>query len=151
MEARQLHPLSGAPTGAALFDWAPRASRLGAYLHLPVCVSRCGYCSFNTAPYAAPAMARFLPALQREIALCGRAPWAPARRLDTVFLGGGTPSLAAPDEIAALLDGLRARFGIEDGAEITVEANPESVTEERLRGYREAGVTRLSLAVQSLD
>jgi oxygen-independent coproporphyrinogen-3 oxidase len=129
----------------------PRASRLGAYLHLPFCVSRCGYCSFNTAPYAASAMARFLPALGREIALCGQAAWASGRRLDTVFLGGGTPSLATPAEIAGLLDGLRAAFGVEDGAEITAECNPESVTLDRLRGYRDAGVTRLSLGVQSLD
>jgi oxygen-independent coproporphyrinogen-3 oxidase len=125
--------------------------RLGAYVHLPFCVSRCGYCSFNTAPYAAPAMARFLPALGREIALYGQAPWAPTRRLDTVFLGGGTPSLASPAEVAGVLDALRVAFRIEEGAEITVECNPESVTGDRLRGYREAGVTRLSLGVQSLD
>jgi oxygen-independent coproporphyrinogen-3 oxidase len=152
-----VHPLSGPPGARADADptpldaWAPRAARLGAYLHLPFCVSRCGYCSFNTAPYAPAAMGRFLPALGREIALAGRAPWAAARRLDTVFLGGGTPSLATPDEIAALLDGLRAAFGLEDGAEVTIECNPESATAERLRGYREAGVTRASFGVQSLD
>jgi len=151
VEARALHPLSPAPGAPALGEWAPRAARLGAYLHLPFCVSRCGYCSFNTAPYSAPALARFLPALEREITLCGQAPWAATRRLDTVFLGGGTPSLASPAEVGRLLAGLRSALGIEAGAEITVECNPESVSLDRLRGYREAGVTRLSLGVQSLD
>jgi oxygen-independent coproporphyrinogen-3 oxidase len=96
-------------------------------------------------------MGRFLPALAGEIASVGRAPWAATRRLDTVFLGGGTPSLAAPGEVEALLDGLRRAIGIEEGAEITIECNPESVTVDRLRGYREAGVTRMSFGVQSLD
>jgi len=136
---------------APLEVWAPRADRLGAYVHVPFCTKRCGYCSFNTAPYLEAAVPRFLRALDVEIALAGAAPWSTGVRLRTIFLGGGTPSLLAPDELAGVLDALRARFGIEPDAEITVECNPESVSAERLAGYRAAGVTRISLGVQSLD
>ena len=136
---------------APLDAWAPRADRLGAYVHVPFCTKRCGYCSFNTAPYLEAAVPRFLRALDTEIALAGAAPWSTGVRLRTVFLGGGTPSLLAPDELAGVLDALRARFGIEPDAEITVECNPESVSAERLARYRAAGVTRISLGVQSLD
>jgi oxygen-independent coproporphyrinogen-3 oxidase len=120
-------------------------------VHVPFCTKRCGYCSFNTAPYLAAAVPRFLRALDAEIALAGAAPWASAVCLRTVFLGGGTPSLLAPAEVAGILDALRSRFGIAPDAEITVECNPESVTAERFAGYRAAGVTRISLGVQSLD
>jgi oxygen-independent coproporphyrinogen III oxidase len=136
---------------APLDAWAPRANRLGAYVHVPFCTKRCGYCSFNTAPYLEAAVPRFLRALATEIALAGGAPWAPDVQLRTVFLGGGTPSLLAADELGGLLDALRARFHVDRDAEVTVECNPESVTRAKLEGYRAAGVDRLSLGVQSLD
>ena len=132
-------------------SWAPRAGSVGAYLHVPFCTKRCGYCSFNTAPDAPGAVARFLPALLGEMDIVARAPWAGAVDLRSVFLGGGTPSLLPAEAMAEILEHLRARFGVEAGAEITVECNPESVTLERLAGYRRAGVTRISLGVQSLD
>jgi oxygen-independent coproporphyrinogen-3 oxidase len=132
-------------------SWAPRARSIGAYVHVPFCAKRCGYCSFNTAPESPGAVARFLPALLGEMDLVARAPWAGAVDLRSVFLGGGTPSLLPAEAMAEILDRLRARFGIEAGAEITVECNPESVNFERLSGYRRAGVTRISLGVQSLD
>jgi len=147
--ARQLPPV--ADPAAALHTWEPRSTALGAYLHLPFCVERCGYCSFNTAPYEPGAMDRFLRALVAEIDLVARASWSRSISLRTVFFGGGTPSLAAPEELAAILQRLRDRFGLADGAEITVECNPESASLERFTGYRLAGVTRLSLGVQSLD
>src|SRR5437660_1480482 len=131
--------------------WAPRAVELGAYLHIPFCTQRCGYCSFNTAPDAPGAVARFVPALLGEIGLAATAPWAAAIHRKSVFLGGGTPSLLPPEAMAAILDRLRAHFPLEPPAEITVECNPESVSVERLAGYRHAGVTRISLGVQSLD
>jgi oxygen-independent coproporphyrinogen-3 oxidase len=134
-----------------LGTWAPRAGGLGAYLHIPFCTQRCGYCSFNTAPDAPGAVARFVPALLGEIDLAAKAPWAAAVRLKSVFLGGGTPSLLPPEAMAAILDRLRAHFPLEPSAEITVECNPESVSVDRLAGYRQAGVTRISLGVQSLD
>jgi oxygen-independent coproporphyrinogen-3 oxidase len=121
------------------------------YVHLPFCVQRCGYCSFNTAPYAAGAMDRLLAALGAEIDLLGAAPWAGAATLSTVFVGGGTPSLATAEQMAAILDRLHRRFAVDAGAEITVECNPESAAPDRLAGYRAAGVNRISLGVQSLD
>ena len=131
--------------------WKPSANALGAYLHIPFCTQRCGYCSFNTAPDAPGAVARFVPALLGEIGLAATAPWAATVHLKSVFLGGGTPSLLPPEAMAAILDRLRAHFPLEPSAEITVECNPESVSVERLAGYRHAGVTRISLGVQSLD
>jgi oxygen-independent coproporphyrinogen-3 oxidase len=96
-------------------------------------------------------MDRFLSALRSEIDLVARAPWSGAVPLATVFFGGGTPSLAAPDELGGLLERLRERFAVEPGAEITIECNPDSASAERLAGYRGAGVSRISLGVQSLD
>ena len=134
-----------------LDTWVPRAESLGAYLHVPFCTQRCGYCSFNTAPESPGAVERFLPALLGEIDLVAGAPWAGAVDLRSVFLGGGTPSLLPAEAMADILERLRARLGVEPGAEVTVECNPESVSLERLAGYRRAGVTRISLGVQSLD
>ncbi len=134
-----------------LASWAPRAGSVGAYLHVPFCTKRCGYCSFNTAPDSPGAVARFLPALLGEMDIVARVPWAGAIDLRSVFLGGGTPSLLPAEAMAEILEHLRARFGVEAAAEITVECNPESVSLERLAGYRRAGVTRISLGVQSLD
>jgi len=141
---------SSTRASGALDAWTPRARSLGAYLHIPFCAKRCGYCSFNTAPDAPGAVERFLPALLGEIDLVAAA-WPGVVELRSVFLGGGTPSLLPADAMARILERLRARFGIAAGAEITVECNPESVSRERLEGYRRAGVTRISLGVQSLD
>jgi oxygen-independent coproporphyrinogen III oxidase len=134
-----------------LVDNAPNARELGLYVHVPFCAKRCGYCSFNTAPLEDGAMGRYLEALRREIALLGALPWASRIRLATIFFGGGTPSLLEADELAAVLDGIRAGFDVVADAEITVECNPESVTRAKLEGYRAAGVNRVSLGVQSLD
>jgi oxygen-independent coproporphyrinogen-3 oxidase len=120
-------------------------------VHLPFCVERCGYCSFNTAPYTPGGLDRFLTALLRECDLAAAAPWAPGVTLDTLFLGGGTPSLLDAPQMAAVLARLGARLALEPSAEVTVECNPDDVTVEQLAGYRRAGVTRISLGVQSLD
>jgi oxygen-independent coproporphyrinogen-3 oxidase len=136
---------------SALEENPPEASELGLYVHVPFCVKRCGYCSFNTAPLEDGAMGRYLEAVHREIDLLGALEWAPRVRLSTVFLGGGTPSLLASDEMAALLERIRSRFALRADAEVTVECNPESVTRDKLAGYRAAGVNRVSLGVQSLD
>jgi len=134
-----------------LDTWVPRSELLGAYLHIPFCTQRCGYCSFNTAPEGPGAIERFLPALLGEMDLVAAAPWAGGVGVRSVFLGGGTPSLLPAEAMARILERLRERFGIAAGAEVTVECNPESVSRERLEGYRRAGVTRISLGVQSLD
>jgi oxygen-independent coproporphyrinogen-3 oxidase len=120
-------------------------------VHLPFCVERCGYCSFNTAPYTPGGLDRFLSALIRECDLAAAAPWAPGVTLDTLFLGGGTPSLLDAAQMAEVLAHLGARLALEPAAEVTVECNPDDLDLERLAGYRRAGVTRISLGVQSLD
>jgi putative oxygen-independent coproporphyrinogen III oxidase len=139
------------PLASLLLDNSPHADELGLYVHVPFCAKRCGYCSFNTAPLEDGSMGRYLEALRREIELLGALPWAPRIRVGTIFFGGGTPSLMEADELSAVLDGIRARFDVVAGAEITVECNPESVTRAKLEGYHAAGVNRLSLGVQSLD
>lgn len=120
-------------------------------MHLPFCVERCGYCSFNTAPYTPGGLDRFLAALLRECDLAAAAPWAGGVTLDSLFLGGGTPSLLDAEQMATVLARIGARFALELGAEVTVECNPDDVTAARLAGYRRAGVSRISLGVQSLD
>jgi oxygen-independent coproporphyrinogen-3 oxidase len=136
---------------AALAENPPESGELGFYVHVPFCAKRCGYCSFNTAPLEDGAMVRYLEALHREVDLLGAVAWTPRVRLSTIFFGGGTPSLLTADDMTAVLDRIRSRLTVTGGAEITVECNPESVTREKLSGYRAAGVTRLSLGVQSLD
>jgi oxygen-independent coproporphyrinogen-3 oxidase len=96
-------------------------------------------------------MERLLAALAREIDLLGAAPWAEEAVIGTVFLGGGTPSLLLPDQLAGILERLRERFALLPTAEVTAECNPESLTRDKAEAYRRAGVTRLSLGVQSLD
>ena len=160
---RQLHPLtltpeaesqagdSASPLGA-LAETTPRSRSLGLYVHVPFCAKRCFYCSFNTAPLTDRAeLQRYHAAVRREIALLAGAPWAPAVEIETVFLGGGTPSLLEADEMARLLDTIRTQLTVRPDAEVTVECNPESVSRDKLAAYRAAGVTRISLGVQSLD
>src|SRR5262249_7210470 len=125
---------------------------LGLYVHVPFCSKRCHYCSFNTAPLErAEEMRRYLGAVQRELMLLATASWASDIVIGTIFLGGGTPSLLAAEDLAALLDGVRARLAVAPDTEVTVECNPESVSREKLAAYRAAGVNRISLGVQSLD
>ena len=136
---------------AALADNPPESRELGLYVHVPFCAKRCGYCSFNTAPLEDGSMTRYLEALEREIGMLGAIAWSPRVRLSTIFFGGGTPSLLAADEMTAALEWIGARFALAADVEVTVECNPESVTRDKLAGYRAAGVNRLSLGVQSLD
>jgi oxygen-independent coproporphyrinogen-3 oxidase len=120
-------------------------------VHVPFCAQRCGYCSFSTGPWDRDRARRYLRAVRAEIAGAAQAPWAGGVVLDTVFFGGGTPSLLEVDELAAIVGDLGAAFAVRPGAEITAECNPESAGVARLLGYRRGGVTRISLGVQSLD
>ena len=115
---------------------------LGLYLHIPYCFSKCRYCDFYSHPGERGVPDAYVDALLRELARF--APDAPLRP-DTVYFGGGTPSLLSPAQVGRLI---RAACPV-SGAEVTLEANPETVTEESLRGFREAGVNRISFGVQS--
>jgi putative oxygen-independent coproporphyrinogen III oxidase len=143
------------PADAALgvlAETSPRGRSLGLYVHVPFCTKRCHYCSFNTAPLERLAeMRRYVEAARREVELLGELAWAAGVRIETIFLGGGTPSLLEAEDMAGLLDAVRGRFVVETDAEVTVECNPESVSRAKLAAYRAAGVNRISLGVQSLD
>jgi oxygen-independent coproporphyrinogen-3 oxidase len=130
----------------------PVGDHLGLYVHVPFCAQRCDFCSFNTAPLGdGDGVPRYRSAVVTELGLLARAPWASRVRLASIFLGGGTPSVLSVDDLGAILHAARARFAVVPGAEVTVECNPESVDRAKLEGYRAAGVTRISLGVQSLD
>lgn len=122
-------------------------SRAGIYVHLPYCASRCGYCAFVVTTDGS-SRARYLEALEREAGLV--AGEAETAIFDSIYLGGGTPSLLPPESIARVLEFLRARFAIASDCEVTLEANPEDVLPEAVRAWRAAGVNRISAGIQSL-
>jgi oxygen-independent coproporphyrinogen III oxidase len=118
---------------------------LGLYLHIPFCASICSYCNFNRGLFDAELKAQYVRALETEIRRTSDGSAA-----DTIFFGGGTPSLLEPEEIASLISVCRESFDVAADAEVTLETNPETVTLQRMRGFRDAGVNRVSLGVQSL-
>ena len=123
---------------------------LSLYVHLPWCVRKCPYCDFNSHALRGDLPeARYVDALLRDLDL--DRVWVHGRTVETLFIGGGTPSLFSPEALARLLDGVRARVAVAADAEITLEANPGTVELARFRGFREAGVNRLSIGVQSFD
>jgi putative oxygen-independent coproporphyrinogen III oxidase len=138
------------PSDGSLPDTALRRfgqNGFGVYVHVPFCASRCGYCDFNTYTATEASQDGYLDALLGELKLAGNT--VPGSRVDTVFVGGGTPTLLDPGDLGRILDGIDATWGLAAGAEITTEANPESVTGESLRALRRAGFTRISLGMQS--
>jgi putative oxygen-independent coproporphyrinogen III oxidase len=122
----------------------------GVYVHWPFCLSKCPYCDFNShVRHAAIDEPRFLRAFQTEIAATAKR--APGRTVSSIFLGGGTPSLMQPETVGTILDTIGRNWTVPSGVEVTLEANPTSVEATRFRGYRAAGVNRVSLGVQALD
>src|SRR6266508_3195318 len=136
---------------------------LGLYIHVPFCSAICNYCNFNRGLFDAALKERYVDALLAEITRAGEAggagpagqvggEWsatASAERADTIYFGGGTPSLLEPEEIARLIAACESAFDIAADREVTLEANPETVTEPRLAAFKAAGVNRLSFGVQS--
>jgi len=129
---------------------------LALYIHLPWCLKKCPYCDFNSHEWAAKARANetmpeqaYVEALMADLESALPLIW--GRTVHSVFIGGGTPSLFSPEVIDRLLAGVRARVRLEPGAEVTLEANPGTFEKERFRAFRGAGVTRLSIGVQSFD
>jgi oxygen-independent coproporphyrinogen-3 oxidase len=130
----------------------------GVYVHVPFCRARCGYCDFNTytaSELGAPAgqnhasQAAYPELVAREVDLAAKVLPAPGTPASTVFIGGGTPTLLAPEQLGAIIGKISETFGLEEGAEVTVEANPESVGPAELTRLRAQGVTRLSFGMQS--
>ena len=139
--------MSAAPTTPPA---AASETAFGVYIHWPFCLSKCPYCDFNShVRHSGIDEARFVRAFTAEVAAI--AARVPGRTVSTIFIGGGTPSLMQPATVAAVLDAVARHWRIAPGAEVTLEANPTSVEATRFRGYRAAGVNRVSLGVQALD
>jgi oxygen-independent coproporphyrinogen III oxidase len=130
---------------------------LGLYVHIPFCAAICNYCNFNRGLFDAELKARYVRAVIREIARSGGAggsggsggPGGSGGVADTIYFGGGTPSLLEPGEIADIIRACREAFAVSADAEVTLEANPETVSVDRLAAFRAAGVNRVSFGVQS--
>ena len=133
----------------------PALPPLSLYVHLPWCLKKCPYCDFNSHEVRGALdeqglpQRRYLDALIADLEAALPLVW--GRRVHTIFIGGGTPSLFSPEEIERLLAAIRARLPLEPDCEITLEANPGTFERERFRAFRAAGVTRLSIGVQSFD
>ena len=140
-------PADGALPEHALAELGTRP--FGVYLHVPFCTTRCGYCDFNTYTDLGGLQAGYADTALAELRLAARVL---GRRVpvDTVFVGGGTPTLLPPEDLARLLKGVDEAFGLAPGAEVTTEANPDSVDAESLARLREAGFTRISFGMQSV-
>jgi len=122
----------------------------GIYVHWPFCAAKCPYCDFNSHVRHQPVdQERYVAAFLKEIATARQ--MSGPKTVTSVFLGGGTPSLMKPETVDAIMNGISRHWHVPDGIEITMEANPSSVEAERFRGYRAAGVNRVSLGVQALN
>jgi oxygen-independent coproporphyrinogen-3 oxidase len=147
LTAPALSSSSPAPASAAR---PGNAAPFGVYVHWPFCASKCPYCDFNSHVRAGGIdEARYLRAYLAELAHW--AALAPGRIVGSIFFGGGTPSLMSAATVGAICDAIAGHWQISPDVEITLEANPSSVEADRFRGYRSAGVNRVSLGVQSLD
>ncbi|WP_336661647.1 radical SAM family heme chaperone HemW [Leucobacter sp. USHLN154] len=131
------------------------ARNFGVYVHVPYCRVRCGYCDFNTytaSELGGTSRGDYAAQVEQELTLGGRVlrlAGLPERQVSTVFFGGGTPTLLPADDLARMLGRIRAEWGLTDGAEVTTEANPDSVDAEYLRTLADAGFTRVSFGMQS--
>ena len=123
-----------------------RPEALGVYVHIPFCSAICNYCNFNRGLYDEALKTRYVAALRQEIAAAPDGLGA-----DTIFFGGGTPSLLEPEEVGAIVQSCRDRFDLAADAEITLETNPETIDREKLERFRAAGVNRISFGVQSFQ
>lgn len=123
----------------------------GLYLHIPFCTIRCGYCDFYTVTNGRSAIPSYLEALKREVRILAQQDAVKNLNFATIYFGGGTPSLLAPQQIAALIDEMRSQLYFEDAVEITIEVNPGTVDLNQLQELHQVGVNRLSTGVQSFQ
>lgn len=124
---------------------------LGIYLHVPFCKKRCHFCAFYLVLHDQQRVKQFLQAIEREIALYASQPGMLERTVSTVYIGGGTPTVLRPGQLATIFSSIRSGFSLSKQCEITVEATPESLTDQYADFLRQAGVTRVSIGVQSFD
>ncbi|ATX78969.1 oxygen-independent coproporphyrinogen-3 oxidase [Mariprofundus aestuarium] len=129
----------------------PFRSPLLLYVHIPFCVHKCHYCDFNSHERSNPDWSSYQQALTTELKHWAGNSVFSGRKLSSIFIGGGTPSLAPPELIDSVLQGAEKLLGFEDNIEISIEANPGTVDADHFSAYRQAGVNRLSMGVQSLD
>ncbi|HEY0728609.1 MAG TPA: coproporphyrinogen-III oxidase family protein, partial [Pyrinomonadaceae bacterium] len=122
-------------------------TQAGLYIHIPFCRSRCSYCDFATGLYENALAERYVHALSQEISSSNMA----GARVDTIYFGGGTPSLLEPSQLEQVLSELSERFAVEAAAEVTLEINPGSITVEKLRAFRSLGINRASFGAQTFD
>jgi len=120
----------------------------GLYIHIPFCRSRCSYCDFATGIYESPLAEHYVNALVKEIEAWDEVS---PRPVDTIYFGGGTPSLLSPSQLAAILETIHSRFDVESGAEVTMEMNPGTVTPESVAEFRRLGISRTSFGAQTFD
>jgi len=120
----------------------------GLYIHIPFCRSRCSYCDFATGIYERPLAERYVKALVKEIEAWDEVS---PRPVDTIYFGGGTPSLLSPTQVGAILETVQSRFEVESGAEVTMEMNPGTVTPESVAEFRRLGINRASFGAQTFD
>ncbi len=123
--------------------------RAGVYIHIPFCRARCSYCDFATGAYDGALAEEYVRALTKEVAAFGGA--AVREEIDTIYFGGGTPSLLTPAQLAQLLEAVRRRFRVAPDAEVTMEMNPGTLTPQTLRAFRATGVNRASFGAQTFD
>jgi oxygen-independent coproporphyrinogen-3 oxidase len=124
--------------------------RAGIYIHIPFCERKCTYCNFNTTDFSAALASRYIGAVAREIAYWGSQIAKGDRvAVDTIYFGGGTPSIVEAEQVAELIEACRSAFVVAEDAEITIEINPAAISQAKLRRWLEAGVNRASLGVQS--
>jgi oxygen-independent coproporphyrinogen-3 oxidase len=136
-------PISSGPEAGPEADQSPETTVLGLYVHIPFCSAICNYCNFNRGLFDQSLKTRYVAALIEEIRR------ATPSAADTIYFGGGTPSLVDADEVALVIAACRTTFAMPDDTEVTLEANPDTVTFEKLDGFRAAGVNRISFGVQS--
>jgi oxygen-independent coproporphyrinogen-3 oxidase len=126
-------------------------SEVGLYLHIPFCAKRCHFCAFYLVVQEESRIERFLRALDAEIAFYAQQLGSARQRVSTVYVGGGTPTALSVAQLSHMLTRVTAEFSLTDDCEVTVEATPESLTSEYLDTLLEAGVTRLSMGIQTFD
>lgn len=139
----------GSPRPIEIASQPSAPSRFGVYIHFPYCISKCPYCDFASVVAREIPQARYARAVQRELE--GRAREHRREKVESIYFGGGTPSLWEPTYVGATLEAIERLFGVDEGCEITLEANPGAADMERFAAYRAQGVNRLSIGIQSFD